>query len=303
MTDELVNAIVQQVMVALRERGVVEGSGGAGGGTNGTGKGVLSTALAKPQAAARGGGGPSVRSASGELSDGEGSRGPQKVFLTAEMLERRLAAEAGDGRVIELAAHEFLTPAALDLADERRLKVTQKQAALPQAPRAGDGVTPSASTAIKAACDPAARNDGSGAGLGLVVERPDEKVRSVLAGVSHDRLPVIDYSQTGCWIANTRLLCDAVLSRAVCRGVVILPYAADAMVLTNKFRGIRAVQGIGADSVAAAVRHFAPNVLIVEHALCTYHEMRSMLRLFARPAGGAPEAEVLMRTIEELERQ
>ena len=139
------------------------------------------------------------------------------------------------------------------------------------------------------------------AALGLVIERADDKVASVLAALSYDGLAVVDYSQTDCWIANLRLLCEAIVSGSVCGGVAILPYAADAMVLANKVPGVRAVQGTRGDSVAAAIRHFAPNLLVIEHVFSTYHEMRAMVRLFAAEAGARPQAKVLMEALAELE--
>jgi ribose 5-phosphate isomerase RpiB len=239
---------------------------------------------------------------------------PQKVFLTAGMLQQRLAVEAGDGRVVELAPHEFLTPAAMDVADALHLAVRRKPVALPKAPAASSaspgGCTSTCETTMSAlqkaaagtSAQPAPGNPPQAAALGLVVERPSDTVRSVLSALAHDGLAVVDYSQTGCWIANTQLLCEAILAGAVAAGAVILPYAADAMVLANKTRGIRAVQGTRAASVAAALRHFAPNLLVLEHAFSTYHEMRAMIRMFAHERPARAAAKALLEAVGKLER-
>jgi len=265
VTDALVDNIVSQVMAALRAQG------------------VAAYAPARPVPPRL----PAARDATAVKS----SAPPQRAFLTAAALERRMAAEPGDGRVIELAANEFLTPAARDVVDERHLTVRRAPQALP---------SPASSSPNATVCE-AARNPGPAA-VGLVIERAGQTVTGVLTALKRDGLALVDYTQTDCWIANTRRLCEAVLAREVCLGVAILPYAADAMVLANKVRGIRAVQGSRPDGVAAAVRHFAPNLLVLEHTLNTYHEMRAMVRTFSAERPGEPRAKVLMEALAELER-
>ena len=73
------------------------------------------------------------------------------------------------------------------------------------------------------------------------------------------------------------------------------------MVLANKVRGIRAVQATGGASVAAGMRHFAANLLVIEHVGSTYHELRAMIRAFAGERPAAPSAKVLMETVAKLE--
>ncbi|HUS93204.1 MAG TPA: RpiB/LacA/LacB family sugar-phosphate isomerase [Phycisphaerae bacterium] len=266
MTDELVSRIVRQVMAAMGREGVAAPAEAQ--------QAPSPDAATKPKAA----------------------RPPQKTFLTAEVLLRRLAATDGDGRAVELASHEFLTPAAKDVVDERHLAVRRAAEALPKAPPppAGAPAPRSAPSGAAAHGDPAA--------VGLMLHKPSETVRSVLAALRHDRLALVDYSQTDCWVCNVRLLCEAIAGGVVGAGAAILPYAADAMVLANKVRGIRAVQGTRPESVNAAMRHFAPNLLVIEHTLSTYHEMRAMVRTFAAPRGGQPQAARLMENIAELER-
>jgi ribose 5-phosphate isomerase RpiB len=267
VTDALVNSIVEQVMAALRARGVAPPPPGA------------------PRAA------PPLAPRPADAAAG-------KVFLTAELLQGRLAAEAGDGRVVELAHNEFLTPAAMDVVEELHLTV-RKAPQRPPAASEDRGGNPGGG--LSSASPPGAAEDRP-ATLGLVIERPSEAVRGVLAGLGREAFSTVDYTQTDCWIANTRRLCEAILAGKVLAGVAILPYAADAMVLANKVRGIRAVQGSRLDSVAAAARHFAPNLLILEHTFSTYHEMRAMIRTFAAARPGEPQAQVLMETVAQLEK-
>ena len=290
MSDDLVNRIAEQVLAALKAQGTAPPPAAPAGAD------ADAAPLAIPASAA-----PAPMAKPGA---------PPKVFVTAEMLGQRLAVDDGDGRAIELAPHEFLTPAAADLADERHVAVRKPAPSLPKAPApasASVGGNPgqAAATDTPGAVVAPAAPGGDGArtcGLGLVVERPSDTVRSVLAALARDGLAVADYSQTDCWIVNTQLLCKAIAGGTVPAGVVVLPYAADAMVLAGKVRGIRAVQGTRVDSVAAALRHFAANLLVLEHAFSTYHEMRTMVRLFAGERPARPAAEVLVDAVAKLER-
>ena len=287
VSEQLVDRIIRQVMAELRDRGV-----------------AAAATVPDPSPA------PAV--ADDSPTPSPSPTPTQKAFLTAEMLLRRLASTDGDGRSIELAPHEFLTPAALDVVDERRLAVKKSAAALPSA-APNDSQSPSEpleASRNPTTCDRLAAPRPP-ATLGLVIDRPSDTVRGVLSAMSHEPAAVIDYTQTDCWIVNTRLLCEAIVGGKVGAGAVIRPHAADAMVLANKVQGIRAVQGTAVESVSAAIRQFAPNVLVIEHTLSTYHEMRAMLRMFAggRTAdAGAREAasgqnEILMDTIGKLERE
>jgi ribose 5-phosphate isomerase RpiB len=96
-------------------------------------------------------------------------------------------------------------------------------------------------------------------------------------------------------------MCEAIQAGRIAAGVAILPHAAGAMVLANKIRGIRAVQGTRAESVAAAVRQFGANVLVLEHAFATFHELRTMVQRFAAPTE-TPTARSLLQSISERER-
>jgi ribose 5-phosphate isomerase RpiB len=77
-------------------------------------------------------------------------------------------------------------------------------------------------------------------------------------------------------------MCEALAAGRLSLGVAILPYAADAVVLANKFPGVLAVQGTRRESVAAAVRHLGANLLVLEHSLSTFHELRAMAAVFVK---------------------
>jgi ribose 5-phosphate isomerase RpiB len=264
---KLVNTVTEQVVRMLRQRGV--------------------TVTASPPPAAS-------PPAATPTHDTEGpSPQMRKVFLTAEMLTQRLAA-AGGG-LVELASNEVLTPGAVDLANSRHLTVRRTAAsAAPPAPAVPAGA------AMSTASPPAPAARCACATIGIITHRPDEKVRGVLLALGHDGVRVTDLTQGDCWLTNLRRLCQAVAAGEVAAGAAILPYAADAMAVAGKVKGVRPVQGTRPESVAAALRHFSANLLVLEHAFSTHHQMRTMLRQIASGARGAGEA--LEAALLELER-
>jgi len=137
--------------------------------------------------------------------------------------------------------------------------------------------------------------------VGLVTDRTDAKVASAAGALAYDGLALLDFNQTDCWIVNLRGLCEAVAAGTIFAGVAVLPYAADAIVLANKIKGVRAVQGTRLDSVAAALRHIGANVLIIEHAFKTFHEIRAMVRAFGGSRPDRPAATKLVSALAELE--
>lgn len=197
------------------------------------------------------------------------------------MLSRRISiAAGGGGATVSLACNEHLTPAAADLAEEKHLTVTR--ATTPMMAAAADG-----------------KPEGT---IAVITARADAKVASVVSSLCYDGLAMADYNAGECWLENLRGLCEAVGCGAVAAGVAILPYAADAMVVANKTRGVRAVQGTQLESVAAALRHFDANVLVVEHAFCMFHEMRAMVRMFAARRTAAVAGGAVCEAISKLER-
>ncbi len=216
-----------------------------------------------------------------------------KIFLTEDLLRKRLAGV--EGSVVELAHNEHLTPAAQDLIARHRMTVRRAAAPNPAKPAAEAAPAAGAPTPETAA-------EATAAGwLGLIVERPSESVQGLLTALAHDGLMLTDFTQTDCWMRNLQGLCKAVDAGSVSAGVAVLPYAADAVVLANKIPGVRAVQGTRPDSVAAAVRRFGANVLIVEHAFSSFFEIRTMVRLFAAERT-TPTYRALLETLAALER-
>lgn len=274
VTDEVVNQIVLKVLAAMRSRGL-------GVDAKPAQQARAQRAQASPPAQLR---------ARADTTRTTGA--PRKVFLTADMLLRRLAADSGQGRTVELASNEFLTPAAIDLAGQRNLKVHKRPK--PLACPAETAQLPAAISDASACAEIAA--------LGLVVRQPNELVRGVLEGLERDGILAIDFNQTDCWIVNTRMLCEAVVSGTLAGGVVMVPLADDAVILANKVRGIRAVQGVRTDSLAGAMARLAPNVLVLEHSSGTFHEIRTMLRLFAAGSAAEGRGDAVMAAIEKLER-
>jgi ribose 5-phosphate isomerase RpiB len=135
-----------------------------------------------------------------------------------------------------------------------------------------------------------------------MIEKPTPKVQMVLSALAREGLSLVNFTQTDCPVRNLRSLCEGVAAGQVRVGLAILPFAADAMLLANKVRGVRAVQGARPQSVAAALRHYHANVLVLEHAASTLHEMLTMIRLFAAGPSALPNAKVLLAAIGELEK-
>ncbi len=254
MDSKTVNTIVEQVLSQLRQGGAA-------------------AAVSKPAPSA------ATQPASPRVG---------KVFLTADAVQQRIGA-AGRG-ILELGENEFLTPAAKDLLDTRRIKVQKIHAA------------PAADAAPIAGGRPVTAASACGMSIGLVTEGGEDKVRSAVGAMERDGVALVSFNKTDCSIANLTELCNAISAGSICAGVAILPYAADAMVLANKFRGVRALQATRLESVAAGVRRLGANLLVVEHAVSTYHEMRSMVRRFSERRTAEPTNKALLKAVESLER-
>ncbi len=218
-----------------------------------------------------------------------------KVFLTADMLGERLAGSGGDGGIITLAHNEYLTPNARDLLEMKHLSIRKSPAPL-LAPAAVSNAPLEQSSAARAAITPA------GGQAGVVTDHPDDKVNSTIRSLAYDGLTLKDFSRSDCWMSNLPTMCKAIVAGEISTGIALLPYAADAMVLANKFPGIRAVYGTRDESVSSAARRFDANLLILEHVYSTYHEMRKMIRTFTSPRAAEPTCRAFLDMISELER-
>ena len=257
-----------------------------------------------------------------------------KVFVTADALRRRVK-EAADKHTAELAWNEVLTPNALDMVQQMRLEMRKKerpvsavartQASGASNPTDRPTTNPTTDPAISIARKPATRPTTSPGtretkrsegdpghpsrtsespckcAIGLVVHRGDGKVSSVVDSIRGEGINLVEFNKTDCPLRNLAALCEAIRSGHVARGVVIARYGAGAMALAGKSRGIRPVQGTRPASVEAAMRQFAANLLVIEHAFSTFHEMRTMIRLFAAGAGGQPADKGLTEALARLE--
>ncbi len=216
-----------------------------------------------------------------------------KVFVTAQMLQDRLASSAGG---LELAANEFLTPAARDVVDGKSISVHRTSAAV----AAGGGLAGAAiATGPKQAmahlvASAAMPSDRPTVGaVGLVLDRPDEQVEALLGALRYDGATFFDCNREACWADNLELLAGAMAGGDLAAGVAILPYAADAMVVAGKIAGVRPVQGVSARAVAGGVRHFCANVLVVGYKTATFGEMRAMVRVFTAMREGCGAASIM----------
>ena len=292
--QELVNRIVRQVLAEL--------NGGARGQDAPTSRGAGVSPAETGPGKAEPAPGPESRTPGVRVALTSSSE--RRVFITAEMLERRLATN-GHGPV-ELAANERLTPAARDVIDERHLSV--KRAAAPsrngsdssaRAPAPASAV--GAASGASAAGGRASAAESGGARLGIVTDRAGRATESVLLSIRYDGIEAASYDLSDCPWRDLAALCEDLSAGRLDAGVVLFKYAADAMVLSAKHRGVRPVQGTRVDSVSAALRHFGANLLALEHGLSTFHQMRSMIRTFAAGPAGVPSAE-FTAAIEKLER-
>jgi ribose 5-phosphate isomerase RpiB len=220
------------------------------------------------------------------LANGQANSSARKVFLTAEELEQRIAS-AGAG-VIELAVNEHLTPRAQDVADQRNVSVHRSVTTI-DAPNYQPTIHTDQQQALKRLATSTPGGRPVIGPVGLVLDRPDDGVVRLLAALKYDGASFVNYTQTACWLRNTEALAADIAAGQLAAGVIVAAYAANAMVLAGKLRGIRPVQGTRVESVAAAVRHYDSNVLVLEHRFHTFHEMRAMIRTFtaARAVAGA----------------
>ena len=124
--------------------------------------------------------------------------------------------------------------------------------------------------------------------IGLLLHRADDKVAGLVAGLAREGLRLMDFAQTDCVVRDLEALCEAVRAGQVARGIVVAPYAAGLLALAGKCKGVRPVQGTRLASVEAGLRQFGANLLVVEHAFSTFHEIRAMVRSFAAGPAGPP---------------
>jgi len=287
---ELVNKIVEQVLVAMGQTPIA--AGGSAPKPLAASR-DSSTAAQAPAAAPAG------------ASASKGTVPQKKVFLTADMLRQRLAGSTnGQAKLIELDGFEFLTPAAEDFAADAHVVVQRRPQPLIAAPQAA--AKPASAPVESPAAAQADRPAGPAKlpGYGLVAARLSDAAATAVRAASQGGLKLEDWNRKGCWLRDSRSMCEAVAAGTLAGGIVLAPRAADAMVLAAKHRSIRPVQRTRPESVRNALRHFDANVLVIEHTCCTFHEMREMIRLFvsARPPRESSDfTDALMRHVGEVE--
>lgn len=72
-------------------------------------------------------------------------------------------------------------------------------------------------------------------------------------------------------------------------GVLLVESAASAIVFANRCSSLRAIVGTCMETVEQGIRLIGANVLIIEHAHRTLHQVKSMLARFARAKHELPE--------------
>ena len=200
-------------------------------------------------------------------------RGPGKLFLTAAMVRQRL--DGGHG--LELAANEFLTPAAQDVVQQMQVSVTRATASEVERQAHLNSAERQATSGPRGEKQAPPNNPSA---FAVMVDRPNDKTAATLMSLSREGIRLLDFHPCDCPVEGLQALCRAIGEGKLAGGIAMLRYASDAMVLANKFRGVRAVQGTRPESVSAAVRHVAANLLVLEHEFSTFYELRAMARVF-----------------------
>jgi ribose 5-phosphate isomerase RpiB len=175
-----------------------------------------------------------------------------RAVVTAQMLQEMLATRGP----IELPRDALITPAARDWLRDRKIPITWQDA------------KPSA---------------GVGGRVPIVIDLKTPMLRSLL--ITLERIlgstETIDPSEkAGGMVAAVRTLCAGVAAGQYPRGIVFADDGNLPVCVANKCRGIRAALGLCLPSVEQAVRQFAANVLVIEPAHQTMHQIRQMVQRF-----------------------
>ncbi len=191
-----------------------------------------------------------------------------------------------------MAANEVLTPAAQDAVDHLNVHVTRTIQAIPVGtPKVRVASSMDEAMASLTHAKPTGR--ATVGAVGLVVDRPTTQVEALLGSLRFDGTTFVDSNVSGCWIVNLEALADAINIGPLAAGVLIAPHAADAAVVAGKMKGIRPVQATSDAAVAASVRHYDANLLVIGHRDCGFGEMRAMIRTFTAARTGLVNADIL----------
>jgi ribose 5-phosphate isomerase RpiB len=136
--------------------------------------------------------------------------------------------------------------------------------------------------------------------VGLVCD-DTEQIRALLGALRYDGATFVDCNGTDCWIANLESLAGRIAGGELAGGIVIKPYAADAMLLAGKLKGLRPVQGVSSQAVAGGVRHFDANVLVMGHRTSHFGQMKAMINVFTAARTTKP-ANTVTDAVERFER-
>lgn len=271
--EQLISAIVQQVLAVLRERGVKAGGAGASGGTGG---GVPRADVRPPLGTCTGDYSkfPELNRNRAELSD-PGSAKPQAALVltgivTASQLQQAIG-DSADG-VATLAAEARLTPLANDFARQHPQKIRRASAG-------GDAVATSPSPAaalpwlwwIEGACP--------------VVQKLTAERQSLLRPMSSGRVA----SSLGQVIRD---LAGSIKAKTAQGGLLFVPNAARAMCMANRCPSLRAVVGTCTEAVEQGVRELGANVLVVEYV---HHGPRAMEAMVDRMLQQSPSVPPAMQ--------
>ena len=109
------------------------------------------------------------------------------------------------------------------------------------------------------------------------------------------------FDATDCWMRNSSAMIKSILAGQIGGGVILVPTGAAATVFANKYRGIRAVLAGSADGVAEAVRELDANVLIVEHKVRAFFEVRTLIKTFITHRRQPRPATAMLDTLARLE--
>jgi hypothetical protein len=99
----------------------------------------------------------------------------------------------------------------------------------------------------------------------------------------------VDRLDGDCWIELVRQLSQAIAAKGRF-GMLITSRAAAAACLANREKAVRAVLGVSVTSVKDAMQTVGANLLIVDPASLGLHEIRGMVREFARGSHECPDA-------------
>ena len=241
-----------------------------------------------------------VSGSNGTAVPGENENLLKKIFITADDLSARLNNSSSSS--VELASNEYLTPAAADLVARLKLGITRKPN--PPARPVSKPLLPGKSIPTSKDVPLSASWNTQGTGpVGLITYFPDEKTNSALRALAHDGIFFTSCTDDECWMVNLLNLCGGINEGSLTLGVALFPFAADALIMANKVPGIRAVQGTAVESVAASVLRLNTNLLILEHRISTFHELRAMTRIFVQNRMVSGIAKDVISRIEELEKQ